>query len=137
MAIRVENNILKSYDRKEKKISKRLEKRLLKLSKEEIIELLNLTMNKYWYDSIDFLPTGLTHFLDLKDLEELEKKQKKELEDFEKASKEYQDFMNEMFDKYGSPLNLLKLTCKELAKYTTLYNNWRKECLRGIDNVKN
>lgn len=58
------------------------------------------------------------------------------VEDFEKASKEYQEFMNEMFDKYGSPLNLLKLDSKELSRFVTLKDKFEKETLRGITNEK-
>ena len=117
-------------------LTKRQQQRLLKLSKEEIVEVVNETLNKYWMHRMDFFKEGLTHILDTKDMEKELKKIQKEQEDFEKASKEYQDFMNEMFDKYGSPLDLLKLNSKELAKFLTLKDKFKKEALRGIKNEK-
>lgn len=114
------------------KLTKKQEKQLLKLSPKEIIEIINNTLEKYWFHKMEFFKIGLEDVLNQKKLEEEIKQIEKEQQDFEKASKEYQDFMNEMFDKYGAPLNLIKLNCEELKKFTTLYNTWKKECLKGI-----
>lgn len=50
-------------------LTKIQQKRLLKLSKKEIIEVINETLNKYWMHRMDFFKEGLTHILNTKDME--------------------------------------------------------------------